>query len=64
MELAGKYAKQTNVSDVVNLAKSFMPGKQLANGDPESELVARLIGAATQLGLDPGAVVKQVLNNK
>jgi hypothetical protein len=64
MELAGKYSKQATVSDVIALAKSYAPGKQLAAGDPESELVARLIPAAMNLGLDPGTVVQSVVGNK
>ena len=61
MELAGKYAQQASVLDVVKLAKTMAPGKQLATGDPESELVARLVPASIQLGLDPGTVIKQVI---
>ena len=61
MELAGKYAQQASVSDVVKLAKTMMPGKQLAAGDQESELVARLVSASVKLGLDPGTVVQQVV---
>jgi hypothetical protein len=61
MEFAGKYAQQTSVLDAVKLAKTMVPGKQLAAGDPESELVARLVSASIQLGLDPGTVIKQVI---
>jgi hypothetical protein len=61
MELAGKYGQQSSVNDVVNLAKTMMPGKKLAAGDQESELVARLVAASMKLGLDPGSVVKQVI---
>jgi hypothetical protein len=61
MQLAGKYAQQASVSDVVKLAKTMMPGKQLAAGDQESELVARLVSASMKLGLDPGTVVQQVV---
>ena len=61
MQLAGKYAQQASVSDVVKLAKTMMPGKQLAAGDQESELVARLVSASMKLGLDPGTVVQQVI---
>ena len=61
MELAGKYKQQATVSDVVKLAKTMMPGKQLAAGDPGSELAARLVPASMMLGLDPGAVVQQVV---
>ena len=43
MELAGKYGQQSSVNDVVNLAKTMMPGKKLAASDQESELVARLV---------------------
>jgi hypothetical protein len=39
----------------------MMPGKQLAAGDQESELVARLVSASMKLGLDPGTVVQQVV---
>jgi hypothetical protein len=62
MQLAGKYAQQASVSDVVKLAKTIMPGKQLAAGDQESELVARLVSASMKLGLDPGTVVQQVIS--
>jgi hypothetical protein len=61
MQLAGKYAQQASVSDVVKLAKTMMPGKQLAAGDEESELVARLVSASVKLGLDPGTIVQQVI---
>ena len=61
MEFAGKYAQQTSVLDAVKLAKTMAPGKQLAAGDPESELVARLVPASMQLGLDPVTVIKQVI---
>jgi hypothetical protein len=61
MQLAGKYAQQASVSDVIKLAKTMMPGKQLAAGDQESELVARLVSASMKLGLDPGTVVQQVV---
>jgi hypothetical protein len=61
MELAGKYGQQASVNDVVKLAKTMMPGKKLAAGDQESELVARLVSASMKLGLDPGSVVKQVI---
>jgi hypothetical protein len=61
MELAGKYGQQASVDDVVKLAKTMMPGKKLAAGDQESELVARLVSASVKLGLDPGSVVKQVI---
>ena len=61
MELAGRYGQQPSIADVVNLAKTMMPGKKLAAGDQESELVARLVSASMRLGLDPGSVVKQVI---
>jgi hypothetical protein len=61
MKLAGKYSQQASVSEAVQLAKTMMPGKKLAAGDQESELVARLVSASIKLGLDPGSVVKQVV---
>ena len=61
MELAGRYGQQPSINDVVSLAKTMMPGKKLAAGDQESELVARLVSASMRLGLDPGSVVKQVI---
>lgn len=64
MELAGKYSKQPTIADAVALAKSYAPGKQLAAGDAESELVARLIPAAMNLGLDAVAVVQSVVGKQ
>lgn len=64
MELAGKYSNQATIQDVVALAKSYAPGKVLATGEPEDELVARLLPAAMNLGLDPVAVIKNVLSTK
>lgn len=57
MELAGKYA--TSVTDVISLAKNYLKNdaRQLAGGDAESELVARIIPAAIALNIDPVTAV-------
>lgn len=55
MALAGKY------SDVIKAASQYMPGKQLAAGDSESEMIARLLPVAQQLGLDPIKVINTYL---
>jgi hypothetical protein len=57
MELAGKYA--TSFNNVIALAKNYMQkdSRQLAGGDIESEMVARIIPAAMALNVDPATVV-------
>ncbi len=57
MELAGKYL--TSFNDVISLAKDYLKkdSRQLAGGDLESEMVARIIPAAIALNLDPATAV-------
>ena len=57
MELAGKYA--TSFNDVIALAKTYLQkdSRQLAGGDIESEMVARIIPAAMVLNIDPATAV-------
>ena len=57
MELAGKYS--TSLTDVIGLAKNYLKQdpRQLAGGDLESEMVARIIPAAMSLNVDPTTAV-------
>jgi len=57
MELAGKYA--TPFNNVISLAKNYMQkdSRQLAGGDIESEMVARIIPAAMALNVDPATII-------
>lgn len=67
MELAGKYsASPSSFKDVINLAAKYLQQepKQMANGDRESEMIARIIPAAMTLGYDPIQAVDQYTKQK
>lgn len=67
MELAGKYsASPSSFKDVINLAAQYLQQepRKMANGDRESEMIARIIPAAMTLGYDPIQAVDQYTKQK
>jgi len=64
MELAGKYA--SSIDAVIELAKNYIQQNptQLANGDIESEMIARIIPAAMALKVDPSKVINSYIGQQ
>lgn len=50
------------VAETLRAARMVLPGKQLADGDEESEMIARIVTATSGTGADPGQAVKAYLN--